>query len=180
MSTLTPRQLLACAAATLLLAGGSTVAAAAASGAFNDTSCATPRLSGAVVRVTDIDMAHMPMGMMGGWPGMMRLLARPTTLHAGTVSFLVRNAGSRAHELVVLPLPGGTPAGARHAGVDGRVDESGSLGEASRSCGAGTGEGIKAGATGWVTLNLAAGRYELICNLKNHYASGMFSELDVG
>jgi len=178
MSTLTPRQLLAGAAATLLLGGGSTVAVAAASGAFNDTSCATPRLSGAVVRVTEIDMADMPMGMTGGWPGMMRLLARPTT-HAGTVSFLVRNAGSRAHELVVLPLPGGTPAGARHAGVNGRVDESGSRGEASRSCGAGTGEGIKAGATGWVTLNLAAGRYELICNLKNHYTSGMFGELDV-
>jgi uncharacterized cupredoxin-like copper-binding protein len=33
--------------------------------------------------------------------------------------------------------------------------------------------------SGWVTLNLAAGRYELACNLKDHYASSMFSELDV-
>jgi len=180
MLTLTRRQLLACAVATLLLAVGSTVTVAAASGTFTETSCASPRLSGALVRVTEIDMAHMPMGMMGGRPGIMPLLARPTTLRAGTVSFLVHNAGSLAHELILLPLPGGTPAGTRHLGADGRVDEAGSLGEASRSCGAGAGEGIKAGATGWVTLNLTAGRYELICNLKNHYASGMFTELDVG
>jgi hypothetical protein len=31
----------------------------------------------------------------------------------------------------------------------------------------------------WVTLHLAPGRYELICNLPGHYAAGMFAELDV-
>jgi uncharacterized cupredoxin-like copper-binding protein len=30
-----------------------------------------------------------------------------------------------------------------------------------------------------VTLHLAPGRYELVCNEKNHYARGMFTELDV-
>jgi uncharacterized cupredoxin-like copper-binding protein len=33
--------------------------------------------------------------------------------------------------------------------------------------------------TGWVTLQLAPGRYELVCNIKNHYHDGMFTELDV-
>ena len=167
------------AAATLALAGGSTVAVAAASGAFTGRSCATPRLTGTVVSVTEIDMGHMSTAMMGGQSGMMRLLTRPATLHAGTVSFLVRNTGSRTHELVVLPLPAGTPVGGRLVSADGRVDETGSLGEASRTCGAGAAAGIKKGTTGWATLHLVAGRYELLCNLKNHYASGMFAALDV-
>lgn len=82
------------------------------------------------------------------------------------------------HELVVLPLaPGGI--GTRPVGSDGRMSEAGSLGEASRSCGEGSGEGIAPGSTGWVTLHLAPGRYELISNLPGHYAMGMFAELDV-
>ncbi len=180
MRSVTRRQLLAGGAATLVLAGGSTVALAAASGAFSTrSSCATPHLSGTVVRVTDMDMGHMPTGMMGGQFGTMRVLAQPATVRSGTVNLLAHNIGSRTHELVVLPLAVGTSAGTRTPGADGRVDETGSLGEASRTCGPGAGDGIKAGATGWVTLTLAPGRYELVCNLKNHYASGMFAELNV-
>ena len=37
----------------------------------------------------------------------------------------------------------------------------------------------QAAAVGWVTLQLTPGRYELVCNLKNHYANGMYQELDV-
>lgn len=178
MRTLTRRYLLAGSAATLVLAG-STVALAAATHAFTSRSCTPPHVAGTVVQVTAIDMGHMPTGMMGGQSDTMRLLARPATAPAGTVSLLVHNAGSRTHEVVVLPLPAGTPAGARAPGPDGRVDETGSLGEASRTCRSGAGDGIKAGSAGWVTLTLPPGRYELVCNLKNHYASGMFAELQV-
>ena len=73
----------------------------------------------------------------------------------------------------------GRPAGRRVPGPDGTVDEKGSLGEASASCGAGAGEGIRAGTVSWTTLTLAPGRYELICNLPNHYADGMYQELQV-
>jgi uncharacterized cupredoxin-like copper-binding protein len=91
----------------------------------------------------------------------------------------VRNAGALTHELVVLPLPAGRAAGAHTVGADGRVDETGSLGEASRTCGAGEGDGIGSGATGWVTLRLQPGHYELVCNLPGHYAAGMHTEFDV-
>lgn len=65
-------------------------------------------------------------------------------------------------------------------GADGKIGEAGSLGEASASCRGGSGEGIRAGTVGWTTLTLAPGRYELVCNLRNHYANGMHQLLQVG
>ncbi len=64
-------------------------------------------------------------------------------------------------------------------GSDGKVSETGSLGEASNTCAAGAGDGIDPGAIGWVSLNLPRGNYEMICNLPGHYASGMYAELRV-
>jgi hypothetical protein len=74
---------------------------------------------------------------------------------------------------------GGASAGTRTVGADGRIDEGDSLGEVSRTCGAGAGGGIRAGSAGWVTLQLAPGRYELACNETDHYAQGMWTELVV-
>ncbi|WP_166788289.1 MULTISPECIES: sulfocyanin-like copper-binding protein [Cryobacterium] len=55
----------------------------------------------------------------------------------------------------------------------------GSLGEASTTNGQGAGEGITPGAASWVTMDLAPGRYEVLCNLPGHYPAGMYSELTV-
>jgi len=109
----------------------------------------------------------------------MMLRAAPRTLAAGQVSLVATNRGWRSHELVVLPLAAGQRAGQLVPGADGKVDERGSLGEASTSRGAGTGEGIAAGRVGWITLTFAPGRYELVCNLRNHYANGMHQEIRV-
>ncbi len=163
--------------------------------AASGTRCAAPALAGAVVDVTLTDMGGGMMGgrsgpgsMMGGQTmggsgrigmGVARVLVSQGAVSAGTVSLRVRNQGAATHELVVLPLPAGQPAGARAVGTDGQVDETGSLGEASRSCGAGEGDGIAAGTMGWVTLTLQSGRYELVCNLPGHYQAGMHAELDV-
>jgi hypothetical protein len=64
-------------------------------------------------------------------------------------------------------------------GSDGKVDETGSLGEASASCAGGAGDGITAHSVGWTTITLQPGRHELVCNLPNHYTDGMYQELDV-
>jgi uncharacterized cupredoxin-like copper-binding protein len=109
----------------------------------------------------------------------MRLAASPTTVAAGQVSLVASNVGWRTHELVILPLTTNARAGQRVPAADGKVTEVGSLGEASNTCAAGAGEGIKSGAVGWMTVELAPGRYELVCNLRNHYADGMHQELDV-
>jgi uncharacterized cupredoxin-like copper-binding protein len=144
-------------------------------------SCAAPStLPGTTVYVMvgDMGMSRMMSGVAPLGQHMM-LRAVPAQVPAGQVSLVVGNMGWRTHELVVLPLGPGQVAGQRTAGSDGKVDETGSLGEASASYAAGSGDGVQAGSVGWVTLNLPVGRYELVCNLANHYANGMHQLLDV-
>ncbi|HUY48790.1 MAG TPA: hypothetical protein VMV92_24250 [Streptosporangiaceae bacterium] len=167
---------------------GAALAAAVAAGpgpwyapwAASRATCTAPALPGEVV---DVTLTDMMVGMMGGGTqgdgGMMRVLAGRASVAGGTVSLRVTNTGALTHELVVLPLTAGQQPGSRPGGPDGTVSETGSLGEASATCGAGHGDGIAPGAVSWLTLTLRPGRYELICNLPGHYAMGMHTELDV-
>lgn len=145
------------------------------------TACTPPAdLPGRIINVAVGDMGMTR--MMGGdapFGGHMRLQTNPSTFPSGQVTIVVTNFGWRTHELVILPLPSGHSAGERIPGPDGKIDETGSLGEASTSCGAGAGDGVKAGSVTWTTVNLAPGRYEFVCNLKNHYANGMYQEVIV-
>jgi uncharacterized cupredoxin-like copper-binding protein len=148
---------------------------------YSALSCAAPpALPGHTVNVTlaDMGMTKMTSGTAPMGAHMM-LRATPATVAAGQVSLVASNMGWRTHELVVLPLAAGAAAGQRAPGADGKVDETGSLSEASSSCAAGAGDGIASGNVGWVTVTLAAGRYELLCNLPNHYSDGMYQELVV-
>jgi uncharacterized cupredoxin-like copper-binding protein len=155
--------------------GGSAMMGDGSSYRPSTRTCSPPDfLPGTQVKVTLVDMGMTK--MMGGVAPMgaqMRLLATTTQVPAGKVSLVVSNRGWRTHELVVLPLGAGVAAGQRVVGSDGRVSEAGSLGEASRSCSPDSGEGIISGSAGWTTITLTPGRYELVCNLRNHYANGM-------
>lgn len=143
--------------------------------------CAAPgNLAGSVVDVRLADMGMMTSGVDPAPLGIpMRLRTSTTNVPAGQISFVATNVGTRTHELVILPLATGQQAGALTPDADGKVSENGSLGEASAACASGAGDGITLGTTGWVTLTLAPGRYELVCNEPNHYADGMTAELDV-
>nr|WP_082535587.1 plastocyanin/azurin family copper-binding protein [Nonomuraea pusilla] len=130
--------------------------------------CTPPPLPGQVVDVTLTDSGNT-----------MRLTVKPAKVKAGQVSLLARNTGTFAHEAVVLPLAQGQTVGRRPIGSDSRASETGSVGEASKNCGKGEGEGIAPGSAGWTTLTLRPGKYEVICNFPGHYAAGMRAELDV-
>jgi uncharacterized cupredoxin-like copper-binding protein len=147
----------------------------------SDINCTPPgALAGTTVTVQLGDMGLT--SMMGGTAPMgahMMLQATPATVGAGTVTLLATNLGWRTHELVVLPLTAGASIGRLVPNTTGKVSEAGSLAEASSACGSGAGEGIPSGSASWVTVTLPAGRYELVCNLANHYADGMYAELDV-
>ncbi len=109
----------------------------------------------------------------------MRLTADATSVPHGTVSFVATNLGSINHEFVILPLPDSQIVGTRPLRGDSTVDETGSVGEASNSCGAGPGDGIAPATSSWTTVTLAPGRYELVCNIPGHYAAGMYTQLAV-
>ncbi len=147
------------------------------------TSCSVPNLTGSVVNVS---LSNSGGPMMGGpmfgngvQGGMMRVTVDTASVPQGTVSFIATNLGSINHELVILPLPANQIVGTRALRADSTVDESTSLGEASNTCAAGTGEGIAPASSSWTTLTLAPGRYELVCNLPGHYAAGMYTQFTV-
>src|ERR1019366_5860298 len=133
--------------------------------------------------IVNVDLSDMGMTrMMGGTAPVgahMRLIASPSKISSGVISFVVKNFGWRTHELVILPLATNQPSGSRGHRSDGKVSESGSVGEASNNCGVGVGDGVKSGSATWTTVTLKPGRYELVCNLPNHYSDGMYQELDV-
>ena len=112
--------------------------------------------------------------MMHGW-----LRADPTVVPAGPVTLVATNTGGLVHELVVLPLARGAHAGDRRVTSEDEVDEGDAITETSADCAEGSGDGIRPGGAGWVTVRLAPGRYELVCNLPGHYRAGMVDEIVV-
>lgn len=147
----------------------------------SDSSCTVPTLAGTVVTVSLTDSADSPDGQHNRQTSgtTMSLTADRTAAPAGTVSFLAVNDGELDHELLVLPLADGESAGSRPIVGDLTIAETDVVGEASAACGAGAGQGIVPGTSGWVTLTLAPGRYELVCNVPGHYAAGMYTELTI-
>jgi uncharacterized cupredoxin-like copper-binding protein len=95
----------------------------------------------------------------------MRITVSRTRVPAGKVTFVVRNTGTVEHELLVIPWPKAGKLSIAHF----RADEGASLGEVSE---------LKPGKTGRVTVELAPGRYLLICNLSGHYQLGMQASIE--
>jgi uncharacterized cupredoxin-like copper-binding protein len=100
-----------------------------------------------------------------------RLTVPGTALHAGPTVLHVRNAGPDTHEMLLfrtdlaadrLPL--------RPDGVT--VNEDSSLLQL-----AGSAQGLPAGASATVMVNLRPGHYVWICNMAGHYAGGMRQDL---
>lgn len=150
-------------------------------GAPTGSSQAAPRLPGTVVNISLTNMGGPMMGQRRAmmFRGAMRLTADRDTVPHGTVSFLVTNQGNIKHEMVVLPLPDSQAVGTRPIQGGAKIDEEGSLGEASTTNGKGAGEGILPHASSWVSTTLARGHYELVCNLAGHYTAGMHTQLTV-
>ena len=114
-------------------------------------------------------------GMMDG--RFMQLNVDHAVVPHGTVSFVVTNGGSITHEMVVLPDD--HVFGTRPMGAEKVIDETGSLGEASKTGGKGAGRGIAPGSSSWLTITLKPGQYELVCNVPRHYTLGMHAQLTV-
>ncbi len=93
----------------------------------------------------------------------MRIALDKSSVPAGKVTFSVTNTGTMKHEVVVLKTdlaPDQIPAG-KEAGM---VSEDTSVGESGD---------MDPGTSKEFTLDLAAGKYLLICNEPGHFAAGM-------
>jgi len=93
----------------------------------------------------------------------------PTTVPAGTVTFTVVNEGVKKHEFVILStdvMAGDLPLKGDEVVEDDytAIDEIGDL---------------PPGDTQTLTVDLAAGHYALICNLKGHVRMGMYADITV-
>ena len=136
--------------------------------------CSPQDVTGQLVRFRAMDSGRM----MGG--AMMRLMPGVVSASAGVVTIELDNLGLSPHELLVYPLAAGARAGERVVLNVDRVSEVGSLGEVEPVCAQPAElDGIAAGNIARVTLTLAAGRYELLCNLPGHYRAGMWATLVV-
>ena len=87
---------------------------------------------------------------------------------AGTVVFNARNDGQAPHELEVIATD--TPAG------DFPVEDSRAKTDGEK---VGEVEGIAAGQSKTLEVDLESGHYALICNLPGHYQPGMYADFEV-
>lgn len=95
----------------------------------------------------------------------------PVSIKAGTVTFAATNAGTTAHELVIVKTDLALDALPMK---DNAVDE-----EAPGLQKIGEIEEVEPGKTESETFTLAAGSYVLMCNLPTHYQQGMRAWLTV-
>lgn len=136
--------------------------------------CGPTAGTGQVVRYRAMDSGRM----MGGV--MMRLMPYAQVIQAGAVTLELTNLGSRPHELLVFPLANGANSGRLTVLSNDRVSETPSIGEVEPVCTQDASvDGIASGNVARVTLDLAPGRYEVLCNLPGHYRAGMWSTLVV-
>ena len=122
----------------------------------SSTDVTAPAATGTPVAVTVGDVNGLDGPSMS-----MTMTVAPVSAPAGPVTFTLTNDGSIDHEMVVLKTD--TPVDQLQV-TDGKVSEDTSQGEVAE---------LGAGKSKSVTLDLAAGKYVLVCNIKDHYTMGM-------
>ena len=162
------RAVVVMALAMVMVGGGASVAVGGVQGRASIASAEKNDKKKPKVTVVNVTLSDTQ-----GLQGPMTLTVAPASVKAGTVKFVVKNAGTIVHEMIVLKsttpfdqLPivdAGDPPAHVATGAN-KVDEGTSVGE--------TGN-VATGKTKSVTLKLKAGTYVLVCNIAQHYGLGM-------
>jgi uncharacterized cupredoxin-like copper-binding protein len=151
--------------ALVLVFAAATAGACSSSDDGDDKSDTTA--GGVTVPAGDGTPVAVDLGDEKGTDGPMTMDVVPLSVAAGSVTFTAENTGTIEHEMVVLKTD---LAGDQLEITDGKVSEDGSLGEIRE---------FEAGETASKTFDLDAGKYVLVCNVKDHYELGMWSEFTV-
>jgi uncharacterized cupredoxin-like copper-binding protein len=91
--------------------------------------------------------------------------AHHTVAH-GRTTFVVRNAGTMEHEMVVIRT---TKKASQLGNGSGKASVRGAIGDVQ----------VAAGRTKRLSVTLRAGHYVLLCNIGGHYMAGMRTDLTV-
>ena len=117
----------------------------------------------------------------------------PATGQAGAITFTIKNVGQKEHEFLLirtdmradsLPVKDDeidvTAFGPMDMEMSTPPDQSSGMGGMEHPAGtAGQLEGIAAGETATLTVELEPGHYVIVCNLTAHYSKGMRADFDV-
>ena len=95
-----------------------------------------------------------------------KIVADHKTIKAGDITFTFTNRGSIQHELLVIRTD--LPVGGIPIGADGKFNEN----DPQAADVGGSGE-YDAGKTSTFKVKLEPGKYQLVCNIANHYKNGM-------
>ena len=98
---------------------------------------------------------------------------------AGKVSFLITNAGTMDHEMVVLKTD--QPAGSfdTSTGFEGEPNRFNEDAKGLTNVGETGDPAMKPGTQKMLTIDMATGHYAIVCNLSGHYAAGMHQDFFV-
>jgi uncharacterized cupredoxin-like copper-binding protein len=153
--------LAACGSKTNTGAGAQTTAPTTAAPTTAAPTSTAPVSGQVAVSVGDLDTSHM------------FLKTDVSSIAAGSVTFTVTNDGVKKHEFVVIS----TKILGKDLPYDKKADEIAEEGKGIDSPGE-IGE-LKPGESKTVTLDLAAGHYVLVCNIKGHWRMGMYTDFTV-
>ena len=94
---------------------------------------------------------------------------------AGKVTFLITNAGTMGHEMVVLKTD--QPADSFPiTGFEGEPDRFNEDAKGLTNVGETGDPAMKPGTSMMLTVDMAEGHYAIVCNLNGHYAAGMHQD----
>ncbi len=149
-----------------------------APGASAASAASTHRMAHTTVTVTLWNKSPMVMSTKLAYPHrgkgkpVMGIKAVPASVPAGEVTFNATNTSKDlVHEMIVIPLVHpGKPLPYSKGDARVKEDKAGAIGEVSE---------LDPGKSGKLTLHLKPGKYLLICNVANHFASGMWTRFTV-
>jgi uncharacterized cupredoxin-like copper-binding protein len=94
---------------------------------------------------------------------------------AGKVTFLITNAGTMGHEMVVLKTD--QPADSfKITGFEGEPNRFNEDAKGLTNVGETGDPAMKPGTSMMLTIDMAQGHYAIVCNLNGHYAAGMHQD----
>ncbi|HTG46197.1 MAG TPA: sulfocyanin-like copper-binding protein [Actinomycetota bacterium] len=108
-------------------------------------------------------------------PTQMSITLSQSYAPAGKVSFLITNAGTMGHEMVVLQTD--KPAGSFPiTGFEGEPNRFNEDAKGLTNVGETGDPAMPPGTSKMLTIDMAPGHYAIVCNLNGHYAAGMHQD----